>query len=408
MKIAIIVSEFPKISETFILNQITGLIDLGNEVDIFVFKESDEKKIHPDVIKYNLFSKITFLNRITLPKGKIERIAKAIKIIIRYFLFYPKEIIRCLDYGKHSSKYYALNNLFKLKAFLRNKYDVIHCHYGPNGVKYLFLKEILSDRVKYVTTFHAYDITRFLNKSKNGFYEELFQKGDLFLPVSKLWEKKLEVLGCPREKLVVHKMGIDIEKINIKNKSIENDEIEIITVARLVEKKGLEYSISAVARLIKKYPRIRYNIVGDGYLRENLERLILDLDLNEKIKILGWLDEDEVFKLMHDSDIFILTSVTSQDGDQEGIPVSLMEAMAVGLPVISTYHSGIPELVTDGKSGFLVPEKDVYAITEKLEYLVTHQKDRMKMGRFGRPYIKDQHDILRLNRNLLNLYKAHT
>jgi colanic acid/amylovoran biosynthesis glycosyltransferase len=107
---------------------------------------------------------------------------------------------------------------------------------------------------------------------------------------------------------------------------------------------------------------------------------------------------------MKKTHIYILASVTAQDGNQEGIPVSLMEAMATGLPVISTRHSGIPELVQDGISGFLVPERNVDSLVSKCEYLITHPEQRVEMGRAGREFVEENFNIRKLNRRLLELY----
>lgn len=402
MKIAFIVSHFPRLSETFILNQITGLIDLGHEVDIFAFSRSNEEKIHSDVLKYHLLRKTTFFSE--LPQGKTERILRAAKILLRYFIFYPKEITRCLNYTKWGSKYSALNNLFRLALFLKNKYYIIHCHFGSNAAHAIFLKEILGKRVKYITTFHGYDISRTIFKKQNEIYKKLFRIGDLFLPISNLWKERLERLGCHNEKIIVHRMGVDTEKNKFREISIGSDGINIITVARLVEKKGLEYSIPAVVKLIKKYPKLHYFIVGEGHLREKLQNLILQSDAGDKIRILGQLESDGVRKLLSTADIFLLASVTSEDGDQEGIPVSLMEAMATGVPVISTFHSGIPELVRNEESGFLVPEKDIAGIVEKIELLINDTGLRRKFAQAGRRIVERDFNIKTLNRRLIDIY----
>lgn len=108
--------------------------------------------------------------------------------------------------------------------------------------------------------------------------------------------------------------------------------------------------------------------------------------------------------MIKDSDLFLAPSVTSQDGDTEGIPVAIMEAMARGLPVLSTRHAGIPELVEDGKSGFLVPERDPDALAKKLAYLVQHQDLLPKMGRAGRNFIERHHDIEKLNDQMVQMF----
>ena len=111
-------------------------------------------------------------------------------------------------------------------------------------------------------------------------------------------------------------------------------------------------------------------------------------------------------ELMKGADILLAPSVTGRDGDQEGIPVVLMEALAQRLPVISTFHSGIPELIRDGDSGLLVPERDVDALAEKIEYLMTHAELWSEMGEAGRGYVERHYDINELNNQLVRLYQG--
>jgi colanic acid/amylovoran biosynthesis glycosyltransferase len=118
-----------------------------------------------------------------------------------------------------------------------------------------------------------------------------------------------------------------------------------------------------------------------------------------------WKQREELVKLLTDADILLAPSVTSQDGDQEGIPVVLMEALAQGLPVVSTYHSGIPELVQDKKSGLLVQERDVNSLVEKLEYLFVHQETWAELGKAGRKHVEEHYEIKKLNDQLVDLYE---
>ena len=181
--------------------------------------------------------------------------------------------------------------------------------------------------------------------------------------------------------------------------------INILTVARLVEKKSVHYGIEAVAKVVKRYPFVQYEIAGDGPLKGDLVGLIDKLDINENVKLLGWKQQNEISELMSHADILLAPSVTGKEGDQEGIPVVLMEAMARGLPVISTYHSGIPELVQDGRSGFLVRERDIDALAEKLEHLITHPEMRDQMGAEGRKYVEENYNIDKLNDRLVEIYE---
>jgi colanic acid/amylovoran biosynthesis glycosyltransferase len=129
------------------------------------------------------------------------------------------------------------------------------------------------------------------------------------------------------------------------------------------------------------------------------------LNIRDRVKLLGWKRQEEVVALLSGADILLAPSVTGADGDQEGIPVVLMEALAQGVPVLSTYHSGIPELVQDGQSGFLVPERDVAALADKLGYLVQHPECWPELGRAGRRYVETYYDINKLNDQLVDLYR---
>jgi colanic acid/amylovoran biosynthesis glycosyltransferase len=171
-----------------------------------------------------------------------------------------------------------------------------------------------------------------------------------------------------------------------------------------VEKKGVEFGIRAVAKIITKYAQVEYKIAGDGPLRGDLQALIDRFNMNDKISILGFQRQDQVADLMSKADILVAPSVTSKDGDMEGIPVVIMEAMARGLPVLSTLHSGIPELVEDGKSGFLVPERDPMALAERLTYLLEHQNLWPRWGAAGRDFIKENHNIDKLNDQLVGIF----
>jgi len=173
-----------------------------------------------------------------------------------------------------------------------------------------------------------------------------------------------------------------------------------------LKKKGHEYSIKALANIVKEHQNVEYIIAGDGPLKGRLESLIRELGIEKYVKLLGEFPQDEILNLYKDASIVVLPSVIADDGDQEGIPVVLMEAQAVGLPIISTFHSGIPEVVIDGESGFLVPERDINAISAKLDYLIRHPDRWGSMGRYGRKLIEERYDIGKLNSRLVNIYNG--
>lgn len=405
MKIAVIVDSFPALSETFILNQITGLIDLGHHIEIFAGSGPNDSRIHPEVEQYHLIEHTHYIH--TKPVGKLKRLMGALSILPACFKRNPPATLRSLNMIKYGAEALSLNLLNKIEDFLAaGPFDILSCHFGPNGLTGILLKE-LGIPGKVITTFHGYDLSSYPLRHGPKVYEKLFHHGDLFLPISKYWKAKLIDLGCPPEKIAVHHMGIDLKKFQFKPRKLSpGSPIRLLTTARLVEKKGLDYSIKAVARLLPDHSNIEYAIVGDGPLRQELSDLITQLGVAEKVKLLGWKDATAIRDILDGTHIMILHSRISESGDMEGIPVSLMEAMAMGIPVISTRHSGIVELVEEGRSGFLVEEKDIDDMADKISYMITRPEKWVEMGAAGRKFIEANFNIETLNRQFIQVCQS--
>ena len=259
---------------------------------------------------------------------------------------------------------------------------------------------------KLITAFRGYDISGFIQKKGIHIYNDLFKKEIFLLPNCEYLKQLVLKLGCSEKRVAVHRSGIDCSRfLFIPRYLPPNGRIQIITIGRFVQKKGIDYSIRAFAKLTNKHQNIEYNIIGDGSLRSNIEQLIRELNVSESVKLLGWKQQEECIEILNNSHILIAPSVTGQDGDQEGIPNVLKEAMAMGLPVISTLHAGIPEVVEDGISGFLVPERDVDTMSEKLNYLIEHPEVWHSMGRAGRTRIEKDYNTQKLNDELVKIYQ---
>ncbi|MGR3278270.1 glycosyltransferase [Acaryochloris marina NIES-2412] len=405
MKIAFLVGDFPSISETFILNQITHIIDEKHSIDIYASRPQNVTTVHPDVEKYQLLDCTQYYP--SMPSNYLLRSLKGILLFLKGCLTDPVLIFRSLNIWRYGKQALSFRLLYAVVPFLKNRptYDVVHCHFGHLGILGSQLRDIGAVQGKLCTTFHAWDITEYLQEAGDDAYRQLFIKGDQFLPISQYWQERLIELGCPAHKITVHHMGIDCQQFLWIARQLQEDEsVQITTVARLVEKKGVEYGIRAIAQLKNcSYP-LKYSIVGDGPLREYLEQLITELGLDSMIELLGWKSQDEVIDVLNQTHLLLAPSVTGQKGDQEGIPVALMEAMAMGLPVVSTHYSGIPELVEHDVSGFLLPERDSDAIAEKLIYLIDHSERWGKMGQAGRAHVQSHFNINQLTQQLISIY----
>jgi len=201
---------------------------------------------------------------------------------------------------------------------------------------------------------------------------------------------------------IVDKRFVEYKKRRTKGK---NEKLRFLQVSNFVEKKGHKFTLKAFYEAKKLYPNTELLLVGDGPLRVEAENLANNLGLDSDVIFLGEKPQNEVPSLMYDSDIFVHHSVTGRDDDQEGIPTVIMEAMATGMPVISTYHSGIPELVINGKTGFLVQERDVDAFWKKMIELCKNGALRKRFGVEGRRRIEEKFNIDIQNMKLEEIYE---
>jgi colanic acid/amylovoran biosynthesis glycosyltransferase len=237
-------------------------------------------------------------------------------------------------------------------------------------------------------------------------YDDLFSKGDLFMYTNGHVKERLIAIGCDERKTALHRVDVDTSRFVFAPRERKtNEPVRLLTVARLVEKKGVEFSIRAVAQVLARHPDLRYDIVGAGPLREQLQGLIDELGVGAAIRLLGPKSPAEVRQLFADAHLFVLASVTAADGDKEGLPVALLEAQASGLPVVCTRHSGSPEAIVEGQSGFLVPERDAEALAERITYLIQRPEIWPALGRVGRRHIEAHFDTNMLNDRLVQLYQ---
>lgn len=405
MKVGFFLLKFPLSSETFVLNQITAFIDMGFEVEIVALQKGDTQNTHAAWTKYNLAARTRWLQ--DEPQGKVAKLRHRASQTLR---------------GIHRKNTWQALNLKRYGAESRNLIlsaicgqvvtplhaDVFIAHFGPAGVTAAKLRELGVIRGKIATIFHGIDISsRDVLNHYTPEYQQLFRRGDLMLPISDLWAGRLQKMGCPREKIAVSRMGVDMTRFSPRPVKAPATPLEIISVARLTEKKGLHVAIEACRQLKEQGVAFRYRILGIGPWERRLRTLIEQYQLEDVVEMPGFKPSHEVKAILDDADVFLLPSVTGADGDMEGIPVALMEAMAVGIPVVSTLHSGIPELVEADKSGWLVPENDARALAQRLAAFSQLDTDKLAPV-IKRAREKVEHDFNQqvINRELASLLQA--
>jgi colanic acid/amylovoran biosynthesis glycosyltransferase len=389
MRVAFLVNSFPKLSETFLLNQVTGLVGSGHDVDIYAVQRGDEDRTHPQIAEYDLLDRTTYL---TVTGTDWLRFAPP--VVARSVVDVVESPAHALRIASHRRDAIRLTDAFEpvsqpLVERL-DRYDAVHAHFGPIANGFRFVADATD--APFVASFYGYDVKEALDRHPTR-YRKLFPATDVVTVLSEDMREKIEDAGCPSSKTVKQPLAVDASTFEfVERKRAADGPITIASIARLVEKKGIRYAVDAIANLANDY-EVQYKVAGDGPLREQLERRIRDRGVEGSVELLGWLDQTEVSELLAESDVFLLPSVTAASGDQEGTPTVLLEAQACGLPVVSTYHAGIPEIVSDGHSGLLVPERDVEALTRRLRTLLEHDERWSEMGRAGRGYVENNHSI---------------
>ena len=364
-------NRFPLPSETFVIDQICGLLDRGIDIEIISLIKGDYKNLHEKVIEYGLDKKTTYLSEDTNRKF----ISRATSLGLS--LFNPR-IFKYLNWSKYGSvsKNLLLPLLEKKKQ--KSEFDFIIAHFGTAGVTAMKMIDAGSIKGKLLPVFHGADISKKKNLEAYELeYRELFKKSFALFPISELWKRKLITLGAEKSKIMVNRMGIDSSRFSFFEHDINEDKtFRIVTVGRMVEKKGIDDAIEAMSRLKQKTSKnFVYEIVGGGPLFENMKQKVKKLQLSNIVKFHGVQTQKGVKKLLSKADIFLLPSKTAADGDMEGIPVSLRESMSSGIVTVSTFHSGIPELIVHEKEGFLVPERSPEDIAEQLFKIINNQYD---------------------------------
>ena len=411
MRIAYFQGEFPRLCEAYLLDQIVALIRAGHEVDIISTLRADHPKIHPDIKTYNLEASARYLN---LPYGRWPQIFSAIKLVFQNFHKAPLKILKSLNFWGYDCPCVDiyLRVIHSTILFVRSgntDYDILHCHLAFVGSTVVALRQLGIIKGKIITTYASSDIYVYPHQFKHNVYASLWKYCDLHLAYTNYVANCIKTLGANPSSIKILPLGLDISKFPFKERFADpNSPIKILTVARLAPKKGLEYSIRAFDLVCKANPAVNliYSIVGEGPNRPQLEALIEELGLGDRLFLLGWKDRSECAELYLDAHFYVIPSITSDDGNKEGQGVALQEAQATGLPVIATDHNGFPEGLLEGESGYLVPEKDIEGLAAKMTQLI-HSSDRWAaMGRAGRHFIENKYDIEKINLEFVEICTA--
>jgi len=303
---------------------------------------------------------------------------------------------------------------FLIKTIKHTHTHIVHSHFG--NYAWHNIAALKQTETKHIVSFYGYDVSMLPTKDSNWKirYKELFNETALFLCEGPHLKKSLVNLGCPNNKILIHHLGIDLSDIKYRPRKWQSKEpLNILIAGSFREKKGIPYALRALSKL-KGIVKLQITIVGDasGEKRSQEEKrqiveTITDTGLTTHIKMLGYLSYKELLDEAYKNHIFISPSVTAKNGDTEGgAPVTIIEMMATGMPVVSTTHCDIPEVVQYEIDNWLAPERDVKALISKLKWLIEHPYYWGNMLDKGRKHIEWEYDAEKQGKKLSEIYNS--
>jgi len=280
-----------------------------------------------------------------------------------------------------------------LQVLSRIDARLLHIYFGQIAVHLLPL--IRTWKNPSIVSFHGADVT--VDMNKRGYRDATRQMLDvvkLVLVRSESLRRAVANLGCDPKKIEVQRTGIPLEEFPFRERSFpQNGEWRFVQAGRLIEKKGLPVTLRAFAIFQNQYPNATLTIAGEGPLLGQVQKLAHELNIQERVSFAGFISQEQLREIYYRSHIFLHPSQTGRDGNQEGIPNSMLEAMASGLPAFATQHGGIPEAIENGISGVLVPENNHEELARALLNAAQDQSFLSRIARSAGEIVRRNFDL---------------
>jgi len=383
--LAYVLKRFPRLSETFVLNEMLELQRQGIALRIYALMDPLESQVHPEAAR--LQPHVVYLHD---PRRKLSSWCRLLGGAVLQALSHPRGGLRvlwalCSVHRSLPSLRHAIEGLWLARDLRRNGVGHVHAHFihSPAAVTYL---AFLAGGPPFSVTAHAKDLYTTLPRN----LRIRARAARFVITCTRFNAAHLASVVSAGIHVVYH--GTDLQRFSPGGPLAEPQ--RILSVGRLVSKKGYKDLVDALALLQNKGLRIHADVYGGGPLRHELEARAHRLGLDGRLTFHGARLQDEILAAYRRAAVFVLAPVVTDDGDRDGIPNVLVEAMASGVPVVATKISGIPELITDGIDGLLVNEHDPGALAAAIERVLIDSELAAQLGRAGRRRVERDFDLV--------------
>ncbi len=296
------------------------------------------------------------------------------------------------------------------KVFSKVNFDLIHSHFG-NGAVYA-LPYVKRFNLPFVVSFHGNDVAALMGIQKikparwRYFlkHKAIFNRAALLLAASEELRALLIELGASPKKVRVHRLGVDLTKFEYREPVIRNT-VKFLMIGRLTPKKGHLYALKALRSIVRKGADVSLNLIGSGALLDTLKQFVNENGLQKFVSFDGVLTPEEISSVLRSSDVLLAPSIISFDQDRDSGLMVVKEAASVGVPAIGTWHGGIHEIIDDNKTGFLVPERNVPLLADKMMRFVDNSELIRSFGRAARKKMEREYDLFDQVKKLEELYE---
>lgn len=400
---------FPALSETYILWHMAELLRDGVELTIYPAQRGDDTKVHEEVTQLGMLDLVRAPSLLPPTSDKAALMAHVAGLIVKSLARQPLPTLRLAAQTR------GVENMGWIQAaqFMAElekpeRFDILHGYFGPPARRAALLRQIGAvDAGALVASFLGFDLNVLGQRLGGQYYARIFERAERISVSSRFMLGKLLELGAPEERVVILPLGLPTSRFNFTARHAPQEgPVKVVTAARLTEVKGITYGLDAIALAKAKGAHVRWDILGDGPLRAELQEKASRLKLDDEVIFHGAQPMTYVRQLLDQAHLSMLPGVRASDGAEEALGGAVIEAQAAGLPVLTTDAGGIAEGMRDGVSGICVPQKDPEALAQGLLTLISQADQWPTMGQAGREHVYQSYDSHKLHERWIALYRS--